>query len=114
MSEGETPFDHRPDPILGDALRVALAPRGQAEFVARVLAAAARPADPLVDVLARWARLGIAAALMAALAATLFANRADRVATELAVGGADPEAVVAGVQAPEVGVVFASYADASR
>lgn len=111
MTERDTPFDHRPDPMLGDALRAALAPRGQAEFVARVMAAAQRPADPLMDVLARWARLGIAAALVAALAATLLANRGERVATEWAVGGADPEAVVAGVQAPEVGVVFASYAD---
>ena len=110
MTDAKTPFDHRPDRILGDALRAALAPHGQAEFVDRVMAAAARPAAPLVDVLARWARLGIAAALMAALAATLFANRGDRIATESAVG-ADPEAVVAGVQAPEVGVVFASYTD---
>jgi len=111
MTEDETPFDHRPDPVLGDALRAALAPRAPAEFVARVLAAAARPADPLTDVLARWARLGIAAALLAALAATLLVNRGARGATESAVGGADPAAVVAGVQAAEVGVVFASYAD---
>lgn len=115
MNEGTTPFDHRPDPILGDALRAALTPSGQAEFVARVMAAAERPAerpaDPLVDVLARWSRLGIAAALTAALAATIVASRGDRVATESAVGGADPEAVVAGVQAPEAGVLFPAYVD---
>lgn len=111
MNEGSTPFDHRPDPILGDALRAALTPSGQSEFVARVMAAAERPADPLVDVLARWSRLGIAAALTAALAATIVASRGDRVATESAVGGADPEAVVAGVQAPEAGVLFADYVD---
>ncbi len=111
MSEQNTPFDHRPDLVLGEALRTALAPRGRSEFVARVLAAAARPADPLVDVLARWSRLGIAAALLAALAATLVVGRGSRGATESVVGGADPEAVVAGVQAPEVGVLFASYSD---
>jgi hypothetical protein len=111
MTESNTPFDHRPDPVLGEALRAALAPRDRAEFVARVLAAANRPADVLVDVLARWARLGIAAALLAALAATLVVGRGRRAATESAVGGADPEAVVAGVQEPEVGVLFASYSD---
>lgn len=111
MSEQNTPFDHRPDLVLGEALRAALAPRGRAEFVARVLAAADRQADPLVDVLARWSRLGIAAALVAALAATLAAGRGGVGATESVVGGADPEAVVAGVQAPDVGVLFASYSD---
>ena len=111
MTESNTPFDHRPDPVLGDALRAALAPRGRAEFVARVLAAAERPADPMVDVLARWSRLGIAAALLAALAASLVVGRGNRVATESVVGGADPEAVVAGVQAPEAGVLYASYSD---
>jgi hypothetical protein len=112
MKESNTPFDHKPDRMLGDALRMALTHEGQAEFVARVLAAAQRPGDqPLVDVLARWARLGIAAALTAAVVATIVASRGDRVATESAVGGADPEAVVAGVQAPEAGVLFAAYGD---
>ena len=111
MTESNTPFDHRPDPMLGDALRAALAPRGRADFVARVLAAADRPADPLVDVLARWSRLGIAAALLAALAASLVVGRGNRAATESAVGGADPEAVVAGVQAPEASVLYAAYAE---
>jgi anti-sigma factor RsiW len=110
MSEQNTPFDHRPDLVLGGALRAALAPRGRAEFVARVLAAADRQAGSLVDVLARWSRLGIAAALLAALAATLVAGRGSRGA-ESVVDDADPEAVVAGVQAPEVGVLFASYSD---
>ena len=111
MTESDTPFDHRPDPMLGDALRAALTPRGQAAFVGRVMAAVGRPADPLVDVLARWARLGIAAALLAALFTSLLAGGGDRVATESVVGGADPEAVVAGVQAPEAGVLFAAYTD---
>ncbi len=111
MNDTNTPFAHRPDPELGDALRAALTPTGHAAFVARVLAAAHRPADPLVDVLARWSRLGIAAALIAAMIATVIASRGDRAAAESAVGGADPEAVVAGVQAPEAGVLFAASVD---
>jgi hypothetical protein len=65
----------------------------------------------VVDVLARWARLGIAAALLAAVAASLLLGRGSRAATESVVDGADPEAVIAGVQAPEVGVLFASSTD---
>jgi hypothetical protein len=70
MTESRTPFDHRPDPIVGAALRDALTAADDAAFVARVLAAAARPlARSPVDVLAGWARPGIAAAVLAALIA---------------------------------------------
>jgi hypothetical protein len=70
MSESRTPFDHRPDPIVGAALRDALSAPGDAAFVARVMAAAAQPlARSPVDVLAGWARPGIAAAALAAMAA---------------------------------------------
>ena len=69
MTESRTPFDHRPDPIVGAALRDALAADGEAAFVARVMAAAARPlARSPVDVLAGWARPGIAAAVAALIA----------------------------------------------
>lgn len=70
MTEGRTPFDHRPDPLVGAALREALSGGDEAAFVARVLAAAERPlVRTPVDVLAAWARPGIAAAAIAALAA---------------------------------------------
>lgn len=70
MTESRTPFDHRPDPIVGAALRDALTGADDAGFLARVVAAAARPrARSPVDVLAGWARPGIAAAVLAALAA---------------------------------------------
>jgi hypothetical protein len=67
MTESRTPFDHRPDPVVGAALRQALATSDDAAFVARVVAAAARPIRSPVDVLAGWARPGIAAAVVAAL-----------------------------------------------
>jgi hypothetical protein len=69
MTESRTPFDHRPDPQVGAALRRALATTDDAAFAARVLAAAARRGRSPVEVLAGWARPGIAAALLAALLA---------------------------------------------
>jgi hypothetical protein len=65
---GGTPFDHRPDPLVGDALRRLLTTTDDAAFAARVLAAAARPVVRTpVDILAHWARPGIAAAVVAAM-----------------------------------------------
>src|SRR5439155_126829 len=64
------PFDHRPDMVLGDALRQALDPgeEGHAAFIARVLARAVQVRVMSWDaVLARWARTGVAAALVVEL-----------------------------------------------
>lgn len=71
------PFDHRPHPVLGDALRRALDAGDAAGFVARVLARAegVRPAS-WDAVLARWARAGVAAAVLVALAAGYLVGRA--------------------------------------
>lgn len=114
MSEPLTPFDHRPDPALGAALREALQPRdpvgGGAAFRARVLAAAERLPVPVVDVLARWAHLGIAAAVVAALVAGVLIGSGGR-QTEPSVAAADPTAVVAGVQVPDAGLLLAGYAE---
>src|SRR5205823_155849 len=64
------PFDHRPDTLLGEALRQALDPGDVTPFVARVLARAAEVRIASWDtVLARWARAGVAAAVLVALAA---------------------------------------------
>jgi len=73
------PFDHRPDLALGDALRRALDPgeEGHAAFIARVLARAEQVRVLSWDaVLARWARAGVAAALVVALAAGYFVGHA--------------------------------------
>ncbi|HEV2750902.1 MAG TPA: hypothetical protein VGV12_10315 [Gemmatimonadales bacterium] len=75
------PFDHRPDLVLGEALRRALDPddgaAGTSAFVARVLARAADVRPPSWDlVLARWARLGVAAAILVAVAAGYLVGRA--------------------------------------
>jgi hypothetical protein len=68
MKEHRTPFDHRPDPIVGEALRRALTPDDDAAFTARVLEAAARaPVYSPVEILAGWARTGIAVAMFAAM-----------------------------------------------
>lgn len=79
------PFDHRPDPTLGEALRRALdpgdGPEGTAAFVARVLARATDVPMPSWDlVLARWARGGVAAAILIAVAAGYLVGRAGAVA----------------------------------
>lgn len=111
MSESLTPFNHRPDPVLGAALREALQPSDPgAAFRARVLAAAERLPVPVVDVLARWARLGIAAAIAAALVTGMLVGRIGR-QTEPAVATADPGAVVAGVQIPDASLLLAGYSE---
>jgi len=62
-----TPFDHRPDPVLGNALQRALDPDDQAAFVARVMTALENARTAHWDVLASWARAGIAAAVLAVI-----------------------------------------------
>jgi len=71
------PFDHRPDPVLGKALREALDAGDAPAFIARVLARAEHVRVGSWDaVLARWARTGVAAALVIALAGGYFVGRA--------------------------------------
>src|SRR5438034_10640933 len=70
-------FDHRPDLVLGKALREALDPGDAPVFIARVLAHAEHVRVASWDaVLARWARTGVAAALVVALAAGYVVGRA--------------------------------------
>jgi hypothetical protein len=63
----ESPFDPGPDRELGDLLREALTPNANSEFVSRVLARLPA-AGSFWDVLAGWARPGIAAAVLLAAA----------------------------------------------
>jgi hypothetical protein len=74
-------FDHRPDAVLGEALRLALDPGDPAPFVARVLARADQLRVASWDtVLARWSRLGVTAAAVVALAAGYVVGRAGTAA----------------------------------
>ena len=112
MSDPMTSFDSRPDPVLGAALRAALAPPpgDSAAFVGRVVAAADRPAAPLVDVLAGWSRLGIAAALLAALFAGVAVGR-DAGSADSATSSPDAAEVIAGTEAPDAITLLASFPD---
>ncbi|MEO8032431.1 MAG: hypothetical protein ABJC74_13930 [Gemmatimonadota bacterium] len=69
------PFDHAPDPVLGQLLRAHLTAPEDTGFTTRVLARLGAREDSGLDVLGRWARTGIAAALVLAMAAA-FAARA--------------------------------------
>ncbi len=104
------PFDHRPDLALGDALRRALGPGEESHraFVARVLARAEQVHVISWDaVLARWARTGVAAALVVALAAGYFVGRAA--APPSAVRPTVPDVLLAPPAHPgEVEIVLAS------
>ncbi|HYT71600.1 MAG TPA: hypothetical protein VEK78_09470 [Gemmatimonadales bacterium] len=108
MTQEPLPFDHRPDPVLGAALRQALDPGDAAAFVAVVLARADETrafAGSWHGVLARWARVGLGAAVLLALAGGYLVERAG------ATGGTPSvtEALIAPrAQAPEVEVVLAS------
>jgi hypothetical protein len=62
-----SPFDTGPDQELGELLRGALTAGGDPQFAARVLALLPAPGS-LWDVLAGWARPGIAAAMLLAAA----------------------------------------------
>jgi len=61
MSSSE-PFDRRPDPSLGARLREALTPEEGTAFTRRVLVALDAPT--FWDVLATWARPGLAAGIV--------------------------------------------------
>src|SRR5207244_9068015 len=101
-------FDHRPDLVLGKALREALDPGDAPVFIARVLAHAEHVRVASWDVvLARWARTGVAAALVVALAAGYFVGRAT--APPTTVRPTVPDVLLAPPAHPgEVEVVLAS------
>jgi hypothetical protein len=105
------PFDHRPDAALGDALRRALDPGDDgAAFVARVRAAAEGvKVGSWTSVLARWARPGVAAALLVGLAAGYLVGRAG---TAPAARPSVTDVLIAPPSQPrEVEVVLASVID---
>ncbi|MBI3982643.1 MAG: hypothetical protein HY337_07005 [Gemmatimonadetes bacterium] len=72
-----SPFDHRPDPEVGAALRELLSSGDDAAFAERVTAAATtvlgrEMASGWWEVLGAWARPGVAAAVALAASATLW------------------------------------------
>ncbi len=116
------PFDHRPDPELGAALRAALEPRDDhAAFVARLMAQYERAKTlapiPTLDVLASWFRPGIAAAAAAFIAGLLFGRGtltpapASIDAAMASVEGTGLAALVTAQDPPDASVVFASLVE---
>jgi hypothetical protein len=107
-----TPFDSQPDLVLGAALRAALEPGGgdQAAFVARVMAGADRAQTHAWDLLARWARTGIAAATLAAALTGLVIVRATRPVSPpeeaLAAASGAPTALLTSPRAPDASVLL--------
>jgi len=116
MTEMRESFDHSPDPVLGAALRAALQGPDHAAFVARVTAGFDAAWAPYWEVLATWARRGIAAAAAAAVIAGFLVGRALRAPATLddALAGAAGESVVPATallidqRPPDVSVVLAS------
>jgi len=107
MKRDSLPFDARPDPVIGAALGRALDPGDHDRFVARVLARAEQLRTASWDaVLARWARVGVAAAMIVALAAGYLVGRGGTAAPGRATV---PDALLApSTPAAPVEVVFAS------
>lgn len=93
MKRKALPFDHRPDPVLGTALRQALSADDHSAFVARVMGALAVPQHVIHwDVLTAWARRGAAAACVAALAALLLVGAMQPAPLDLVASIAGPSA----------------------
>jgi hypothetical protein len=69
-----SPFDHAPDPALGEALRDVLAVDDDPAFVRAVLERTQVP-EPWWEVLGDWARPGVAAALLAVAAGAFLLGR---------------------------------------
>jgi len=76
----QNPFDHTPDARLGELLRIHLTAPEDSGFAGRVLARLGAREDSSLDVLGRWARTGVAAALLLAMAAA-YAVRSNAIAT---------------------------------
>jgi hypothetical protein len=109
MTEKSMPFDHRPDPVLGAALRQALSADDHSTFVARVTAVLAVPRALHWDVLASWAGAGIAAAGVAALGTGLLV-RAIRTPAPMDLlaftAGPSAQEVVTALRPPDPGVLL--------
>lgn len=99
-----SPFNHRRDRDLGDALRDVLGPRDHIAFVRRVLVRARGQLPESLDDASSWDVLGAwsAPGLAAAVALTIFAL--------LGIRGAEPRSEVLGAGAPVTVVTEATPA----
>ena len=121
-----SPFDHRRDSELGEAMRDALTRQDEARFVARVVATAESVyggvaiRSPMLNILTAWARPGLVAAMLliavAAFSAGLWIGRSGAAVTAASPTIGDPlvdsgqlavPALMAGQEAPDVDVVLA-------
>lgn len=119
-----SPFDHRPDTELGDALRDLLTPDGEDRFVQGVVAASdhvyGETAQPqTLSVLVEWARPGLVAAMLlialAAFSLGIWVGRTGAVAEATLGDPLAPDtgqqsvpALMAGQEAPDWDVVLAA------
>ena len=103
---GHNDFGATPDEVLGAALREHFATAAPAEFVSRVRAAIAAEPATSWDVLARWARPGVAAAAGILLALSLLFGL-----TQPAPGGASLADAAQAAGVPAMLVADASSAD---
>ena len=119
----QTPFDHRPDPVLGDALRAALSSDDDDVFVRRFLA---RAGEPVLwwEVLSGWLRPGLAAALLLTALGGYWLGQAVRegepspIAIEdgltVDLGNGTMAALISPAGPPDVDVLFAVDGNDSR
>lgn len=71
---GHSPFDHAPDPAIGEALREVLSVGEDPAFVQRVLERT-RMAEPWWEILGDWARPSVAAAMVVVAAVGFLLGR---------------------------------------
>lgn len=100
-----SPFDHRRDHELGNALRSALTGRNEAEFVQRVVDGAAELQRGVYgrewwEILSGWARPGLAAAAVGLVAAATLWWSASRDQSDTAVALGDPLRAAVEIPAP--------------
>jgi hypothetical protein len=102
------PFGHRPDPVLGTALRQVLSAEDHSTFVARVMAATAAPHPVHWDILAHWARRSAGAACAAAFVAGLLVGATQPAPVDLVSPVASPSAhaLLPSIAPPDVGALL--------
>jgi hypothetical protein len=96
-------FDHRPDPLVGEALREVFTAPDDAAFVRRVMGQVPQTIvyESWWEVLGEWARPGLAAAIAVFVAGTMWLSQHPAVDT-------DPDDTVAVAESLSAGTLIAS------